>query len=844
MARQNTPIWQDKSVLTTAHVYILKNGVWVDTGRHFTALPGESMPNYWLNQVAEDYVKAKNPSFGMLTLYSAYTETQPDAYQVFKTDYTGSSPYNEYGIYNDWSYEKHTDSGHCQNAPVNHHADARQILTYGRWGVSGESIVVKEMLKPVIKATPNQLFVGAEDTYAQTIVIQSNKVGELIIPEWLNVSQTSITVGANTIYVYPNENTDWDNRDGNIIVKCEGYEEEYDYLPVVYINQAGIVPYFSVYPVEQSYQWNSGTTVFLVHTNVPYTATTNQSWITYAGSSPASQHNYNAAFNVSANTGDNREAVITFTYKTSSATTATTSAVLRQAHAPLISANETQVPIISVLSSSVTITSEAAWTGVSSESWATISPSTGSTGIVEVAINCSQYLEAHPRTCTLTFINEAGNSVTVSLIQETMDLQNKYIYKTTNGQPISNTDLRKLWSTASSVTIGGGYYEIAFPGGEKPDVPYQYFLHMQWPEDLFEIYVPDNVNEIGDCGFCYNGKLEFAYIGAKRVGSSAFYGCTGLTGVYITDKTTTIDAQAFSGCTSLTSVTIPDNVTTLGQDCFKKCNSLSSVYVSSAVTTIPYRAFGDCTALSSITIGPNVETISDYAFNDCKIRSFNIGDSVKTIGKGAFEACPLTSLTIGSGVTSIGGRAFNACYNLFEITYNGTVDSFNAISKGSIWKNDTLRVVHCTDGDIEYYNAQIDIYNAYDSSRYSRAFIIPSSANWSGATVQFSVSGMIGFNGYPKVVPAVFSGYTSPEFHFVLPECIETLNNGAFMYSTALVKITLPSTLKKIESTAFYNCNNLTDVYYNGTKAQWANVQGSWQSPPGPVVHCLDGNIG
>ena len=50
-----------------------------------------------------------------------------------------------------------------------------------------------------------------------------------------------------------------------------------------------------------------------------------------------------------------------------------------------------------------------------------------------------------------------------------------------------------------------------------------------------------------------------------KIGSSAFYGCTGLTSVIIPNSVTTIDGSAFCGCTGLTSVTIPNSVTTIGE---------------------------------------------------------------------------------------------------------------------------------------------------------------------------------------------------------------------------------------------------------------------------------------
>ena len=44
------------------------------------------------------------------------------------------------------------------------------------------------------------------------------------------------------------------------------------------------------------------------------------------------------------------------------------------------------------------------------------------------------------------------------------------------------------------------------------------------------------------------------------IGNSAFYGCSSLTSVNISDGVTTIGNSAFYGCSSLTSINIPNSV--------------------------------------------------------------------------------------------------------------------------------------------------------------------------------------------------------------------------------------------------------------------------------------------
>ena len=144
------------------------------------------------------------------------------------------------------------------------------------------------------------------------------------------------------------------------------------------------------------------------------------------------------------------------------------------------------------------------------------------------------------------------------------------------------------------------------------------------------------------------------------IGSNAFSGCIGLTGLTIPNSVTSIGNSAFSGCTGLSSITIPNSVTSIGNSAFSGCTGLSSITIPNSVTSIGSSAFSGCTGLRSITIPNSVTSIGVYAFQRCTgLRSITIPDSVTSIGGYAFQGCTgLSSITIPGSVTSIGGYAF------------------------------------------------------------------------------------------------------------------------------------------------------------------------------------------
>ena len=183
----------------------------------------------------------------------------------------------------------------------------------------------------------------------------------------------------------------------------------------------------------------------------------------------------------------------------------------------------------------------------------------------------------------------------------------------------------------------------------------------------------------------YCTKARFATV--TSIGINAFYRCSSLTNIVISNGVTSIDGSAFGDCRSLTNVVISNSVTSLGNDAFNSCSSLTSVVIPSSVTSINNYAFYSCRSLTSITIPNGVTSIGNSAFTDCySLKSITIPNGVTSIGRGSFAGCfSLTSITIPNGVTEIGGYTFNSCFSLTSITIPNGVTSIGESAFGSLY---------------------------------------------------------------------------------------------------------------------------------------------------------------
>ena len=281
-------------------------------------------------------------------------------------------------------------------------------------------------------------------------------------------------------------------------------------------------------------------------------------------------------------------------------------------------------------------------------------------------------------------------------------------------------------------------------------------------ENLTNVGIPVGVEWIGDGAFssCKNLQEVTLPNGLLTIGDNAFSNCESLTEIVIPDGVTSIGDRAFWFCQKLKTIVFPDSVTSIGmevcaytsyydnaknwknqalyvgkhllalqEDCWGVFtieegtltiadrtffnSRITTISIPESVKTIGKSAFED-SDLMDVNISSGLTVIGDKAFSRCKyLENFVIPDSVTTIGKQAFlgsgisENIPMgsgygmTSLTIGSGVKSIDDQAFSNCLRLKTIMFNGTVQEWNAIRKGTnlFYKTQVTEIV-CTDETI------------------------------------------------------------------------------------------------------------------------------------------------
>lgn len=323
--------------------------------------------------------------------------------------------------------------------------------------------------------------------------------------------------------------------------------------------------------------------------------------------------------------------------------------------------------------------------------------------------------------------------------------------------------------------------------------------------NITSIVIPDSVNDVADDAFAGCQNIAFATMptvairavaseslqtvvltGGDSIEDTAFYGCSNLTSIVISDSVISIGRYAFSGCSGLTLITIPDRVESIGEYAFNECSGLKSIIVSNSVKSIGKCAFSGCSAEIIWGDDPQITEIIEWAFAGYEGENVVIPNGVTGIADYAFYDCyELVSITIPSSVTHIGNLVFPVFCNIKE--------------------------VHITDV-----------------------------ATWCGIDFASASSNPLYY---------AHSLYLNGELvtDLVIPDSVTSIGEYAFYGCSGLTSVTIGEGVTSIGDYAFASCIGLTSVTFEGTVEEWNEIdkRQSWLDPNCPVTEivCSDGTV-
>lgn len=316
-----------------------------------------------------------------------------------------------------------------------------------------------------------------------------------------------------------------------------------------------------------------------------------------------------------------------------------------------------------------------------------------------------------------------------------------------------------------------------------------------------------------------------ASINGKKVtgiGEYAFYNCTALTGVTVPSGVVDIGKFAFGYCKSLTTVSLPNTVKTIDDLAFCDCSKLASFTIPNGVTSLGHSTFDDCVLLAEITIPSTLETLLDTTFNGCSSlktitvsannQNFSSDGGVlynknKTMLIRYPSANTRTSYTVPSSVTSISSNAFRDCRNLTDLTISNSVQTIPYDAFTDCYSLKNITV----SASNQYFSSADGILFNKDKSTLIRC---PVGNPKNSYTIPSSVK---------KIEKSAFNFCVNLD-SITIPTGLTTIGDNAFEDCKSLTSITIPNSVTQIGGYAFYNCDvlksaklstNLSEIPHN-----------------------------
>jgi len=332
------------------------------------------------------------------------------------------------------------------------------------------------------------------------------------------------------------------------------------------------------------------------------------------------------------------------------------------------------------------------------------------------------------------------------------------------------------------------------------------------------ITIPEGVKEIGKWAFRNCKKLTQINIpkSIERIGPDAFYGTKLIENLrkqayqdYLDNKVDVLYCRTIIIDSALIEVKlpmygstignvykreevvfkVPEYITCIADNAFydmerRETPKVVSIELPKGLKRIGYSSFNKCKSLTHIDIPEGVTSISDCAFFGCeKLESIDLPQGLEVIGEAAFSGCAkLRSVDIPDSVVRIDSSAFSGCKMLKNVNINRDIPFVFADSFAGT--------------------------KLIENIKKKSDFVML------GKTLLCSSQPVTGDLVIPEGVTVIagrsFLGANITSL--TIPEGVTTICDQAFQDFEKITDLKLPSTLRKIGTSVFLRCNNVSKL--------------------------------
>ena len=318
----------------------------------------------------------------------------------------------------------------------------------------------------------------------------------------------------------------------------------------------------------------------------------------------------------------------------------------------------------------------------------------------------------------------------------------------------------------------------------------------------------------------YKDSISFASVGntVTNIGAFAFYDYASLEGVKLEDCTELkkIGNSAFNGCTALENISIPAGLSEIGSFAFVRCTSLESIDVAAENEVFS----SENGVLYNISEGEKELTVYPAGKKD---KTFSVPDDVTSIGQNAFAYCEyITNIKFSnsSSLRSIRQAAFYRCTALKSFRVPGNVEViennvFVMCEKLSAITADAKNKYFTNIGGV-LFDKSGETLLIYPAGMREEEYVVPASVKtlaYESFCYCLNLKAVTFEEGSKLSVIKDSAFYNCEELTYLaLPDSLHTIEKYAFLDCVKLPFIYIPENVKEIGSYAFLGCQSLKNV--------------------------------
>ena len=370
-------------------------------------------------------------------------------------------------------------------------------------------------------------------------------------------------------------------------------------------------------------------------------------------------------------------------------------------------------------------------------------------------------------------------------------------FSVSGGNPIYHAGAGCVIETASKTLVCGCKTTVIPDDGSVTAIGANAFF-AAW--DLKEISVPEGVTVLENSAFNSAGLTRISLPSTlKTVRNSALAG-TKLEELILPQGLQTVEPWAFYDNKQLKTVVIPNSAETIGGSILNGCSSLREVSCPFVFKTFG-SLFGSSSYSKSVKVVQRIGSTYYYYYLPQSLRIVHATGGV--LESYALMNCSmLTEITL-EGVERIKYDAFNHCTSLTRLDIPDSVTDFGS----SIIGCTALRELHIGK------NVQNLGVKAKNCPALEIITVDRENPNYfsAGNCIVEKQTGKLICASAASVIPTDGS--------------VKIIGNCCFERCAGLTALILPASVTMLEDHAIFDCDELTTIYFMGSRAQWEQIE-------------------